>query len=1115
MSNDWINQSSQTLNKKNNYVSKHLSLCLNINKFRLKAHKKSRSVSTLLEPSPKNILNKNGIISCQHFRGVPQTLIESHTKSVCNAMTIDDLYEEILYEITNNVGCESESVCTETLLEFAQQVFRIPDEKHEEILTASKNKEPPKIRLNIEIIKAENLIPKDSNGLSDPFVTLFLESNSTHRYNSSVKPDTLNPIWEEHFSLPITENPREEKLIVEVWDFDAAESVKEKVNKIFEVKGVRGLRKLVKEIALTASTGRHDNELIGRTTITLKSVPISGSTVWFNLEKGSKAKNRGSILISLSLSAEKNKYVAIQEHRHLLKLLFIHELESLKTTKFCWDGKFNPNSELIRTQHSVQSGLSNFECSLSQWVVYTSFYKEHPISFKVLNELLEVITPFLICLQRNSEEVKQFRGGLKQILPSCFSVLRKLRTRNDQQAITTLVEVLNLISQIKEFVLPIDTSLFPQNEYTWIPENTDIEEYDINDIATFAINSGTNDWLEYIVEGSKPKSDDECDESILLYLIKLIQMIRSDLQKAMEYFDKHFYHKLHINYSTVLFKFYDKKLTEIIEPIIVKISANMERLNVPDDRFEYLPNIDNVNMGTTLFELYIVLKRFLTLGKSLLPNEQLDIENFYTWFIPGVTHWLDISILKALNRIDKAIELDRLKAVDETVKYSSSAVDTLAIFYQIKIFWQQLDWPDVEGAYTFVAKIVDDICRCCVFYAQRMSKRVEYLTKDNTELFIVSTEWCFAINNIDYICQSLPAFILELGANKVIEQLGEIRTHLESERCKATIQNVIDNALDTERNQIQELIAVVARKMAPSIKRFLAEGSEVLYKDSNSMEKLMNYMENSLSTLYNILNEVNFGRMLDCIWAELSIIMYDLIQSNLDKRRPPAFFQNLKHTLQVMVKCFKMENFETSDVEVLIEIEKLLNLHGFETAELIHQYYLERMEYQKEIKNSKFGQLAIKAYFTENSLKLNILNGRSLVPMDSNGSCDSFVKVHFLPTNKFIGVSALKTAVKSKSCFPLYDEHFSINLTEEQQNNQDSLILFSIKDKDLFGMTNQYIGECYITFADIVTSEQEQIHMELSRPELTKSDVVRALEFRQGDKQAKDFLKKLKNKSYS
>lgn len=59
-------------------------------------------------------------------------------------------------------------------------------------------------------------------------------------------------------------------LIIEVWDFDAAETVKDKVNKLMDVKGIKGLRKLMKEIAVTASTGKHDNELIGRTAITLK-----------------------------------------------------------------------------------------------------------------------------------------------------------------------------------------------------------------------------------------------------------------------------------------------------------------------------------------------------------------------------------------------------------------------------------------------------------------------------------------------------------------------------------------------------------------------------------------------------------------------------------------------------------------------------------------------------------------------------------------------------------------------------------------------------------------------------------------------------------------------------
>ncbi|XP_026840156.1 protein unc-13 homolog 4B isoform X1 [Drosophila persimilis] len=1032
-------------------------------------------------------------------------------------MNVEDLYEEILFEIYNNIGCENNEGRIESLVGFAQDAFKIPNSTHLEISEVAVRKEPPNVRLNIEIIKAENLLSKDSNGLSDPFVTLYLESRNSHRYNSSVKPATLNPIWEEHFSLPITENPREEVLIVEVWDFDAAETIKEKVNKLLDVKGVKGLSKLMKEIAVTASSGKHDNELIGRAAITLKSIPVSGLTVWYNLEKGNKARSRGSILVNLTLSAEKNKSVAVQEHKNLLKLLLMYELESSQVAFYWWSGKFSENAEIIRSQHAVQSGLTPIDCAISQWHAYSIIHETHKLNFSLFNSILDVLTPVISCMQKDSEDLATYWDGVRRILPSCFAVLRKIRYKNvsDLNITRAVSEVLDILGKVKLFEVPVTIDIFPTSVYGWIHRNDGKNICNVDSAIIDAINTGTKEWLEHIVEGSKYSKDNETDEEKLQYIIKLIQMIRSDLQRAMEYFDKLFYHKIQLNYSAILYLLYDSKLNEICEPIVKDVCNNIKRLDVPDDQFEYLPKIDNLNMGTTLFELYLVLKRYVQLGKSLCTDE-LKMSGFYQWFETGVTHWLDISIIKALNRIQKAIDLDQLKAVDETVKYSSSAVDTLSIFYQIKIFWQQLDWPEVEGCYTFIAKIVNDLCRCCIFYAQRMSQRVEKLTKlgDNNKIFILSEEWCLAINNMDYIRQSLPSFIKELGIDNVIQKLGEYRTNLEADRCSSTINAVIENALDTERNQIVELIEIVSHKMAPPMKLYLAEGAEVLHKDSNSMDQLMMYLESSLDTLYNTLNEVNFGRILESIWSELSIILYDLIQSNLDKRRPPAYFKNLKDTLQTMIYCFKMGNVAT-DVNILSTIQKRLDAYALETADLIHQYYIERLEYQKNQPLSPFGQLTIRAEFTDSSLLLTILNARNLLPMDSNGFVDSFTKACFMPTSRFNGISPVKTTVHHKSCFPLYDQEFCINLNEQQRTAEDSLILFSVKDKDLFGMSSQYIGECYASFTDLMESEGKQIIMNLSRPEYTDSETLRALEFRQGDKQAKDFIKKLKNKSYS
>lgn len=97
------------------------------------------------------------------------------------------------------------------------------------------------------------------------------------------------------------------------------------------------------------------------------------------------------------------------------------------------------------------------------------------------------------------------------------------------------------------------------------------------------------------------------------------------------------------------------------------------------------------------------------LGQGLYPANwsSLSISKFHYWFYGGVAQWLDIAVFKAHTRIEKAVELDKLVPEDDTVKYSSSAIDTLQIFYQIKVFWDQLAWPDAEGSYTFVAKIID------------------------------------------------------------------------------------------------------------------------------------------------------------------------------------------------------------------------------------------------------------------------------------------------------------------------------------------------------------------------------------------------------------------------
>lgn len=54
------------------------------------------------------------------------------------------------------------------------------------------------------------------------------------------------------------------------------------------------------------------------------------------------------------------------------------------------------------------------------------------------------------------------------------------------------------------------------------------------------------------------------------------------------------------------------------------------------------------------------------------------------------------------------------------------------------------------------------------------------------------------------------------------------------------------------------------------------------------------------------------------------------------------------------------------------------------------------------------------------------MNARNLVPMDSNGSCDPFVRINLVPEDKFINIQRPKTNAQTKTLFPLFDEKFQL-----------------------------------------------------------------------------------------
>lgn len=66
------------------------------------------------------------------------------------------------------------------------------------------------------------------------------------------------------------------------------------------------------------------------------------------------------------------------------------------------------------------------------------------------------------------------------------------------------------------------------------------------------------------------------------------------------------------------------------------------------------------------------------------------------------------------------------------------------------------------------------------------------------------------------------------------------------------------------------------------MQRLLVEGAELFNQDSNSIDRVMMYLDNNLATLHSELNQDNFSRTLDIIWDCLGKILNNLIQTNME-----------------------------------------------------------------------------------------------------------------------------------------------------------------------------------------------------------------------------------------
>lgn len=355
--------------------------------------------------------------------------------------------------------------------------------------------------------------------------------------------------------------------------------------------------------------------------------------------------------------------------------------------------------------------------------------------------------------------------------------------------------------------------------------------------------------------------------------------------------------------------------------------------------------------------------------------------------------------------------MDNLKPVGVDSKHSSSAVDSLAILHSVKKFWVDLVWKNKDDSRNVAMNIIGDICRFAIIYFENIAARGEKCdAMKSFGIFKVPIEICVVTHNINFIAEGIQKLSLDLTEGHSGDQNRQ--------------QNLIEKAVSHGQMRITRMLQTSIDKMISTIRKLLVEGADANLEKSIIGDRLLVYLDDCLLSLHDDLDKKDFTIAKEVLWATVLNALFDLIQKSLEVQRHPVFFSNLRTILNLLRGVFV-----DSLIERVNQIDHLLERYGLNTANLIHQYYKDRYQMQQEISKSPFnplGVLSIYCSFFNNTLKLEILNARNLVPVGTNKKCDSFVKISVVPEDAFPKYQNFKTRVELDTHFPLYDEMFEL-----------------------------------------------------------------------------------------
>ncbi|XP_061867038.1 protein unc-13 homolog D isoform X4 [Colius striatus] len=911
-------------------------------------------------------------------------------------------------------------------------------------------------------------------------------------HRTQVISQTLSPVWDETFILEF-EDVETASFHLDMWDSDVVESVRHKLG---ELTDLHGLKRIFKD----ARKDKGQDDFLGNVVLRLKDLHCWNDQ-WYQLEPRTETyPNRGQCHLQFLLTHKKRATRSSRTqpsytvHRHLLQQLVSYEILQHQAGSISWDGELSRHASTVLYLHATQKDLSDFHQVMAQWLAYSKLYQSLEFNSNCLLHQITSIEYQWVQERLRPEQKAELAESFQSLLTYGVSLIRRYRiifplsVPRSRERLQSLLRVLVQMCKMKAF----------RELCTLSPH--------LPEMVAIALKSGTTEWFHMEKQHLKPmlKSMEENGKALSRLLLEVI----GDLQQCQKIWNKFFISTLKLNLFSIAYLELESLVAEHVQEQLHELDSSMSK-----------PTAES------LFQLYMNLQELYRM-KDFLPQRDgpLALSNFHQWFKEAVPQWLQKTYTIALERAQRAIQMDQLIPFGEHNKHSTSTVDLSTCYAQIVKTWQQLNWPDPEEAFMIMVKLVEDMCRIALMYCRLIKERAEALSLREQNEGEAANRLCIVVNNI----KQLRLLVLKLPSQLEWEQL-ERRTGaaIDPQQIQHTLHNQLHSTVSCLDHEVQDVVQALATKLEKGIARHIQElsSSNNTREPEDSIIPLMKFLESELQYLNEHLVQENFKSLLALLWHHTLAVL----SAATGQQVPSAqHYRKLHCALKSLELCFHAEGcglpLETLHTAAFLSLDTQLALCSSTSRKLIQKYFSNRIQQQLDTSSEKYGAVTIKALYrpSEQKLRVEVLNAANLIPLDSNGSSDPFVQLTLEPRHEFPEVVARTTQCKRNELHPLFDEAFDFLIPAEKCRQEGACLLLTVFDYDTLG-ANDLEGEAFFPLCQLpgLDADEDQADMgrvpqtrlPLTHPKPSGDEILRLLESRKGDKEAQAFVKLRKQRA--